>query len=459
MYVTGIVVMLFTSHHAAHAIEIAGGDSVMVCSLRYPIVLKSTPGLQQYAWSNGSTVDSTIVTQAGKYWVRTVNGGVIESDTIVVVTSSLTIETFPTAQQYVCLTDTPFLLSSNDIFDPNGLWNNGFKGSILAAYTPGKYWFTAVDSNFCILQTDTVLVVGVANGSTLSFVREEVICNDAFPYQLDVNVGDSPLWQDSSTDYSFVADSAGLYSYQSFLGSCAVVYDTTVLMNRSVQPPVLCCDTAICMPDSLYLSLPAGFVDYYWSTGQNASTISIFKEGLFTVTVRVTDSLNCSATTNAIIVEVKDSLPKPIITQNGLFLVAQPAGYTYQWFRNDTLLAGATSPAVKNDVRGIYCVQLQNGVCSDTACFDYRVTTSISSTVETDGSIRLYPNPTTDLLLLECNSRPNVIVLTGIAGDILTTIYPVDSSVVLDVSSFAAGVYWVTVFFNNTQIKRGFFKQ
>jgi len=430
--------IIFTNIFSAKAVTIAQGDTISVCSLDFPYTLTATTGLSQYQWNTGSTSETTVITSSGKYWVSANDNGNIQSDTIIVLIKNIETEIYATDKAWYCIADTPWFISSNEIFEPNGKWNTGTAGSILQTSVAGKYWYEFIDSTFCIWQVDTVEVIGVADGSVLSFSKTIALCASSFPYEINVQLGDNPLWQDSSTDFVFYADSSGTYYYESYLSSCAIIYDTIIIQDKTFNAPTLCCDTVVCMPDSVELSLPAGFVDYYWSTGQNARAIFIAKEGVFNVSVRVTDSSNCSANTNTIIVEVKDSIPVPSIVQNGAFLVAQPAGLTYQWYRNDSLLQGQTTSGIRNVLSGVYCVKVSQGICFDTACFTYVNPVGITSVEEAE--LYIYPNPVNDVIRVESKIAFKEIIVTDLRG---AALFKTTTTNNIDVSALQAGIYFI----------------
>ncbi len=447
--------LIFSNTLSVKAISILQGDTITVCTLKFPYILTATSGLSQYQWNTGSTSNSTTINQAGKYWVRANDNGTVVSDTIVVLLKNIDTEVFKTDKAWFCIADTPWFISSNEIFEPNGLWNTGVAGNILQTSIAGNYWYQFIDSTFCLRQIDTVEVLGVPNASVLKFSKTVALCASQFPFEINVQLGDNPLWQDSSTDFLFYAESAGTYYYESNLGNCATIYDTIFIQNKFFNAPTLCCDTLVCMPDSVSLSLPAGFVDYFWSTGQNTRSIFIAKEGVFNVSVRVTDSTNCAATTNEIIVELQDSIPKPGIVKNGAFLVAQPAGYSYQWYRNDTLLQGQTTSGIKNEIFGIYCVKVSRGVCFDSACYAYINPVSISSFEGNELSI--YPNPVNDLIKIESEVSFKEILIYDVCGNRMLKTTSSDN---VDVSSLQQGIYFIHFIHSEGLIySRKFFKE
>ncbi len=436
---------------ASKAATILEGDSITVCALQFPVWLHAAPGSTQHVWSNGSTADSTAVYAAGTYWVASNANGILHYDTIVVSEKSMLVETFEADNRYLCLADTPWQVTASRVFSPEGVWNNG-QQSILEVAMPGLYWFTSTDTSFCLRQVDTVAINALLQGSVLHLADTQTVCASSFPVDISIRFGDNPIWQDSSTDYSLLVDTAGSYAYQSFIGTCTQVFDTIKVQEKVLVAPTLCCDTVVCFPDSVGLSLPAGFVDYYWSTGQNSATVFIGKVGVFQIDVTVTDHTACSVVTNSIQVEVKDSIPKPTIIENGKFLVASPIGYSFQWYRNDSLLPLETTSVLPYNQEGKYCVVISNGICEDSACVLFTSPTSLHENQTV--SVSVFPNPAKRFIVVKgvysaanfslldiCGRVKKVPILVGGAGKYQ-----------LDVLNIEPGMYFLNIDLPETSI-------
>jgi hypothetical protein len=434
--------------------NILNGDTLEVCPLKFPIVLRAAPGAQQYVWSNGSRADTTLIFTAGKYWVQIFNNGNIFSDTILIIAKKLTVETFAAENLLLCRADTPWQVISNRVFDNHGIWNTGHR-FILQTARDGRYWFTSVDTHFCLQQTDTVEIFGLPDSSMLHFSTQQFICESAFPVTIYMRYGDNPVWNDGSTQPDLLIDSDGVYTYQSLVGNCAQVFDTIIVTSKSVVAPVLCCDTIVCYPDSVFLRLPGGFTDYYWSTGQNAQSIFLSNIGVFSVNVTVTDHTNCAGVTNTITVEIKDSIPKPSIQENGNFLIAQPTGFSYRWYKNDSLLAGQTASFLPFSRSGKYCVVMSNGVCEDTACIHFSVPSAFQHLHPS--FTQVFPNPAEYFLTVKSAEDIESIYMSNIFGTEwkLPASYIHPRLIEINTSEMPSGVYLLSIQFSgHRQVKK-----
>ena len=129
-------------------------------------------------------------------------------------------------------------------------------------------------------------------------------------------------------------------------------------------------NTTICGNGSVNISVPqqAG-ITYQWRrngvniTGATANTVSANQSGSYTVVI--TDANNCTATSNAIDVVINPQ-PSPTITANGPVTVctggtvalstAATPGLTFQWFRDNTPINGATNANFTATLAGSYTV-------------------------------------------------------------------------------------------------------
>jgi hypothetical protein len=129
-------------------------------------------------------------------------------------------------------------------------------------------------------------------------------------------------------------------------------------------------NTTICGNGSVNISVPqqAG-ITYQWRrngvniTGATANTVSANQSGSYTVVI--TDANNCTATSNAVDVVITPQ-PSPTITAGGPITVctggtvalstAATPGLTFQWFRDNTPINGATNANFTATLAGSYTV-------------------------------------------------------------------------------------------------------
>ena len=121
----------------------------------------------------------------------------------------------------------------------------------------------------------------------------------------------------------------------------------------------------LCPGQQVTLSAPVGLT-YLWSTG--AATQSIIVNSAQTVTVTVTNSNNCSATSSAITTTM-NAVPNAQIAANGTLSICQGQSVTLTASGGTSILwsTGATTPSISVSAAGTYSALVSNGTCSATS--------------------------------------------------------------------------------------------
>ncbi|MBE0646400.1 MAG: aryl-sulfate sulfotransferase [Bacteroidales bacterium] len=183
-----------------------------------------------------------------------------------------------------------------------------------------------------------------------------------------------------------------------------------------------------------WTSIPPGFT----SNLQNpVATPSVTTSYIVNVT-----SGACSAT-DTVLVTVDDAPPTPVITLTGDSLMSSSISGN-QWFKNSTLIQGATGQYLALTGAGTYQVQVtgSNGCLS--AMSDPFIWVGISETSFENG-IRLFPNPTTGVITLSGESLVNRsfgVTIFNAQGKAVITFKNEFSH---DLSSLPGGIYYLTI--------------
>lgn len=111
-------------------------------------------------------------------------------------------------------------------------------------------------------------------------------------------------------------------------------------------------------------------------------------------------------------------LPEPVITAAGLVLNTTAAFSTYQWYKNETAIAGATAAFYTiSDIEASYKVEVSNEegcvAISDT------YTSSMGIPSEADRNIHIFPNPVSDYLSIQSSYPIHEVVLYDGLGRIV----------------------------------------
>ena len=254
------------------------------------LTLDMTMANTSYLWQDGSTNSTFVVTQPGTYWLETTNFCGTAIDTI-----SVSYATPPDINlgndTSICQGETLVLdvVCSNCTY----FWQNNSTDSICNVTQPGIYWVQA--SNSCGAMTDSILV-SYSNPPTISLGSDTILC---FGETLTLNAfhaNASYLWQDNSSDSTFIVDQPGIY-WVILNSTCGTSTDTIEVTYETDLPEVnLGKDSSICKGSSLTLNLTNTHSTFIWQDSSTNSSYTIDQTG--TYWVFVTNS--CGTTSDSI---------------------------------------------------------------------------------------------------------------------------------------------------------------
>jgi aldose sugar dehydrogenase len=166
-------------------------------------------------------------------------------------------------------------------------------------------------------------------------------------------------------------------------------------------------DVSICPGDSIVLRGRRG-VENRWSNGLVGDSIIVREQGSYFV---VAYSNGCPRFSDTISVAYAP-LPQPRISLLGAATLDAGARFAaYQWYLNDTAIAGAVSRSYVAREPGTYTVSVRSdrGCWATSEPFVFEVSGIDGGSVALT-SMRLYPHPTRDRLTVEVPSLPGGIV-------------------------------------------------
>jgi hypothetical protein len=146
-------------------------------------------------------------------------------------------------------------------------------------------------------------------------------------------------------------------------GCSATSAATAVVVNALPTPTITASGaTTFCQGGKVTLSASTGS-SYAWSTGATTQSIEVSSAGNYTVTV--TNANGCSATSAATAVVVNALPTAPIsasgpltISQTGSVVLSTASGQSYQWFRDGSVIVGATANTYTANTAGSYTVRV-----------------------------------------------------------------------------------------------------
>jgi len=197
--------------------------------------------------------------------------------------------------------------------------------------------------------------------------------------------------------------------------------DTSDTVAITVLPSPTAAITAsslsFCANDSVTLTAPiANSYTYTWFSGTTQignglqNTFVVHNGGDYSVAVFQGSCSDTSATISL----MEKPLPAPIISQTGVVL-ATGSFSTYQWLKDAQPIAGATAQTYTVTEDGSYSVLVSDtSGCSNTATAVVMSNVGVGD-VNTPNGISVYPNPVTDVLMIDA-PKPVTVQLISLDG-------------------------------------------
>ncbi len=280
-----------------------------------------------YIWSDGSFGQSIRAGVASNYNVRTVDGNNClspPSNTVALVVNATPNKPIITASKSTTLCQgQEVTLGAN--YDSNLSWSSGQVSSKIVVGAAGEYNVRYRDSKGCESISDniTVRVNALPNAPSIMNEKPLAFCqNDntvlAIPQpsnQFSYN------WSTGQTSQKITIANAVSVSatVTEFSTGCTSPVSGSVqtVVNPLPAAPILSANRTpvICANENIVFSANAQ-TNYSWSTGASTQSITINKEGLYSV--RAVDVNNCiSSPSNVISLTVNQLPKKPIVVPNG----------------------------------------------------------------------------------------------------------------------------------------------
>ncbi len=220
---------------------------------------------------------------------------------------------------------------------------------------------------------------------------------------LDAGPGyDSYLWQDGSTDQTYMVTESGVFWVHAYIGS--TLYADTIHIDYWPYPdPNLGNDTLLCPGNSLLLEPPVYFASYLWQDGSTLPFFIVSEEGLYWVSV--TDVHGCAASDSIWITyssfDIDLGMDTTICLCDTVLLNAGEGFFNYEWQDGSTgqyFQVVASEYGVGSHLFSVTAIDSNDCEISDTKLIYIDGLTGQQSIFE--NGIRIYPNPADDILTL-----------------------------------------------------------
>ncbi len=430
----------------------------------------STGGVLNVLGITIRTIPSTLPIDAG---VTSVNSpasgcGLTNQETI-----SITLKNFGTTAQsnipvsYSINGGTPVSEVFAGPLAPNSIANYSFTTkanlSVLGNYTiQARTTLTGDQLTTNDSQSKTITLSAPATTPTLSASGSTSVCSGS-PVMLMAasSPGATFTWFQNGSQIAgasaanYITTSPGNYTAIASLGGCnsAASAPIAVTVNFAPATPTLAPGgaTAFCNGGSVALSAfssnPAATFVWFRNNnvipGATSGTYTATTSGNYTASAVANGC--ASATAAEIVVSSSPQPVTPTITQTGSALTSSNATGN-QWYRNATLITGATGRNYTPTANGSYTVITTINGCSSTASNALVITNTGIKNDLADLQVSVYPNPSSGVFMLELPAGKTAeIVVTDLAGRIVEKQTVRSAKTQLDLSKMAKGIYVLKV--------------
>lgn len=320
-------------------------------------------------------------------------------------------------------------------------WSTGATTQVVTANTSGTYMVT-VDSAACSA-SDTITVT-VVTPPVVNLGSDTSVCSTV---TLDAgNGGSSYLWSTGDTVQTLTVG-PGTYAV-SVTGTPGCTGVDTIMVT-GVAPPSVHLGGAATGCDSLTLDAGNPGNSYLWNTGATTQTLTVANNGVYSVTV--TEG-SCQLTgTDSVLVTLGSTAAASFTGLDSTYctidpnatLTGMPGGGI---FSGTGVTGNVFSPALAGPGQftvtytytdSLGCLRVATAVTSVNVC--------PATDAPFPGSLRLYPNPTTGMLVLEGVADATPVRVHNALGQAVHATTATGNRVALDLREAPRGMYLVRV--------------
>ena len=328
------------------------GNDTSICEGEVLTLDATNPGAT-YQWQDGSNNANFQISQSGTYFVEIDILGCSAQDEINVIVNDIPLLNLGN--------DTSICQGENLTLDAtttgaNYVWQDGSTNQTFSLNQTGIYW-AQIEINGCFYR-DTIEVITINSyidlGNDTSICEGEIVTLDAG------NTGADYLWQDGSTNQTYIANQSGTYSIEiDFLG-CLIDGEIDVIVN-DIPLLDLGNDTSICEGEVLILDASTAGANYIWQDGSINPIFQPSQSGTYLVEIEVLGCVNQDE-----IELIVNEIPylelgndTSICEGEQLFLYANTSGADYLW------QDGTTNQSLIVNQTGTYSVETELLGCTN----------------------------------------------------------------------------------------------
>ncbi|MBL7704546.1 MAG: T9SS type A sorting domain-containing protein [Taibaiella sp.] len=348
----------------------------------------------------------------------------------------------------------------------------GQTGNTLTVTQPAPYTVVVTGANGC---TDTSVAahINIVPKPVVNLGNDTAVCANE-TLQLNAgNPGATYEWSNNSTAQTIDVNTAGQYAVTVTNDFDCIARDTITVTHLAFPVVNLGADTAICPSQPLTLNAENTGASYLWNDGSTTQTITVDQAGPYAV--KVTNTANCVGTDTINVTLI------PAIANHGFDFeplfnihpgrvkftpVDLNPNYTYSWDFGD---GGTSNQAIAEHdyaTSGNYVVKLNvsDGCADSLETLEIKVDlfTSVNRVKKGDIAVKIYPNPTSNVLNIALESENTYIrqlSIFNLLGQQVATIIPENKNAKeqkVHLNNLASGAYLIKIETDKGTVNRKF---
>jgi hypothetical protein len=420
-------------------------------------------------WSTGSNDTTITVIQTEMIELLVTNEfGCTDTDSLGITVFELPNVT-AAADTAVCISNGPFALNATPAL---GTWTGlNVSNNQFGPTTEGTFGFqySFTDENGCTNIDSTFFTIAIPLQMTAG--PDVSVCMPSD--MIDLAASASPpggLWSGFgvTAEGTVIPILSGSYAYTySFQDLCATTDTVYVNSYDAPAPPVIGGELFICknVPSPLWSNYVGGNL---WTTSDPSDTIYIIDAGTYGVTY--TDDNGCSSFSEVVVQQYPEPQiptisgePNAVYNNTYSYAVASLPDYTYNWtVTGGTIISGQGTNVIEvvwdQFITGVGEIQMTwaNAYgCESTQFYAVSVDVSVQEIIASN--LRVYPNPTRDIVNIQWDfmNENTYLSVYDNAGKLLSTNKLNNQSLQqVDLSGYENGVYQLRLSNENAVIMR-----
>jgi predicted outer membrane repeat protein len=419
------------------------GPDVICPGVFATLTAPATSGAQ-YLWNTGSTANSISVDTSGLYILNVNSGNGCSQSFLHLLTVSKPISIY--GNSILCFNAQKTL----SISDTTGFytWNNGSTAYSITANDTGVYYVSGTNIAGCF-SSDTIHLIHPSTQAYVTITGNSVIC----PGSLDTLMAQGNLnyytWNDQNftTDQTLIISQSGTYRVGGSDSFGCPIQDSFYVQQGTTPLIMIAGDSILCPNNSITLTASGDATHYIWSNADTTQIITINDSAIYYVTGK--NNMGCTAA-DTFHVQMGE-LPIPTISQTGSAFSTATTFTSYQWYKDNVAITGATQQQYTATQSGSYSVKVTNINGCEGASNTLSYTPTGINGVNKNSNLNIYPNPANKYAIIDLENlsdKINSYSIVDIWGRVIEShsdSIPNGKTLKIDLQNVAAGSYYITL--------------